>query len=219
MARDSFQRCAGKVGGDNVELCVVWSAKRSFHNDSIPLSFALQSELGKLQHIATRGAGVSKAEREKVCQAANNAISVLQLGYKSENMTGVPATFSSHATFKRQRVVEIFAMDAEHSEGDEGGDDEHSPGETPINESDDTAEELEEVATHHANSTVRQVEETEFGTGSCTAAMSSDDDASSCPDSISVVTTIAWEKANRCTKCCSSRRYVVKRNRRGYSRA
>ena len=59
--------------------------------------------------MAARGSGVSKTEWDKVCDAANKAISLLQLGSKTSD---VAATLTSHATGKRgQHVVEIIAMD------------------------------------------------------------------------------------------------------------
>ena len=59
--------------------------------------------------MAARGSGVSKTEWDKVCDAANKAISLLQLDSKTSD---VAATLTSHATGKRgQHVVEIIAMD------------------------------------------------------------------------------------------------------------
>ena len=73
------------------------------------LSLVLQSEVRKLQHVDLRGAGVSKAEWDKVCEAANEAISLLQPGSRT---TDVAAMFTSFATGERgQHGVEIYAMD------------------------------------------------------------------------------------------------------------
>ena len=61
--------------------------------------------------MATRGSGISKAEWDKVCKAANKAISLLQRGSRTSD---VAATFTSHATGRKgQHVFEIFAMDAD----------------------------------------------------------------------------------------------------------
>ena len=93
-------------------------ARKKTPCEFVELGPALQSLLRKLQHVATRGAGLLKSE------AANKAIFLLQPDYKSENATGVAATFPSHATSKSQRVVDIFAMNAEN------GDDDKLDGET-----------------------------------------------------------------------------------------
>ena len=73
----------------------------------VQLCPALQSELRKLQHVATRGGA---AEWDKVCKAGNKAISLLQPGSRT---AVVAATITSHATGGRgQFVFEISAMDA-----------------------------------------------------------------------------------------------------------
>ena len=73
------------------------------------LSPALQSELKKLQQVATRGSGVSKAEWDKVCKAA--FILLLRSGSRTPD---VEATFTSHATGRRgQHVFDTIAMDAD----------------------------------------------------------------------------------------------------------
>ena len=74
---------------------------------TIQLSLALQSELKKLQQVAARGSGVSKAEWDKVCETAHKAISLLQPGSRTPD---VAATFTSH---RGQYVLEIFAMDGD----------------------------------------------------------------------------------------------------------
>ena len=78
---------------------------------SLQLSPALQSELKKLRQVATRGSGVSKAECDLVCEAANKAISLLQLGSRTSD---VAATFLSRATGMRgHHVSEVFEMDTD----------------------------------------------------------------------------------------------------------
>ena len=95
--------------------------RRAYHKPTAPRktnppafiqqSPAFQSELKKLQRVATRGSGVSKAERDKVCKAANDTISLLQPGSKASD---VASTFTSHATgWRRQHVFETSAMDAD----------------------------------------------------------------------------------------------------------
>ena len=65
----------------------------------------------KLQQMATRGSGVSGAEWDIACKAANKALSLLQPGSRTSI---VAATFTSHATGKNgQHVFEIFEMDAD----------------------------------------------------------------------------------------------------------
>ena len=77
----------------------------------ICLSPTLQSELRKLQHVATRRAGISTAEWDKVCEEANKAVSLLQFGSRTSD---VAATFTSFATGKGgQHVVEISAVDVD----------------------------------------------------------------------------------------------------------
>ena len=79
--------------------------------------------------MVTRGHGVSEAEWDKVCKAANKAISLMQPRSRTSD---VAASFSSHATVRRgQHVFEIFVMDAEDNCKNEnvekeasGGDDE-----------------------------------------------------------------------------------------------
>ena len=64
--------------------------------------------------MAPRGSGVSNAEWDKVCTAANKAISLVQ---RDNRTSGVTAMFTSHATGRRgQHVFEIFAVSA----GDKG---------------------------------------------------------------------------------------------------
>ena len=75
---------------------------------SIQVGPALQSELKKLQQLASRGSRAPKVEWDKVCKVAHEAISLLQPGSKTSD---VAATFTSQATGKRgQHVVDIFAM-------------------------------------------------------------------------------------------------------------
>ena len=55
--------------------------------------------------------GGSRDEWDKVCKAANKAMSLLLPGSKTADVT---ATFTSHATGeRRQHVVELFATDVD----------------------------------------------------------------------------------------------------------
>ena len=71
----------------------------------------MQSELKKLQQVATRGSGVSKSEWDTVCKTANKAMSLLQPGSRTFDEA---ARFTSLATGRRrQHVFEIFAVDTD----------------------------------------------------------------------------------------------------------
>ena len=111
---------SGTLASTDIDADVVSEKRRrreAYHkprppSKNNPLAFIqLSPSLTKLQQVATRESGVSEAEWDKVCEAANKAISLLQPGNRTSD---VAATCTSHATCSTgQHVFEIFAMDAD----------------------------------------------------------------------------------------------------------